>query len=121
MAFGPISNITLSDGVTIPQIGLGVLRIDDDATAPVVESALALGYRHIDTAAGYNNEGGGGQALVNAGFAAGEQRQNLFLTTKLRDSEQGYDSALKAFDRQIGLLKTDYVDMYMIHWPTPFY
>ena len=120
MAFGPISNITLSDGVTIPQIGLGVLRIDDDATAPVVESALALGYRHIDTAAGYNNEGGVGQALVNAGFAAGEQRQNLFLTTKLRDSEQGYDSALKAFDRQIGLLKTDYVDMYMIHWPTPF-
>ena len=120
MAFGPISNITLSDGVTIPQIGLGVLRIDDDATAPVVESALALGYRHIDTAAGYNNEGGVGQALVNAGFAAGEQRQNLFLPTKLRDSEQGYDSALKAFDRQIGLLKTDYVDMYMIHWPTPF-
>lgn len=120
MAFGPIPNITLSDGVTIPQIGLGVLRIDDDATAPVVESALALGYRHIDTAAGYNNEGGVGQALVNAGFATGEQRQNLFLTTKLRDSEQGYDSALKAFDRQIGLLKTDYVDMYMIHWPTPF-
>ncbi|PJM74859.1 aldo/keto reductase [Bifidobacterium simiarum] len=120
MTFGPIPEVTLSDGVRIPQIGLGVLRIDDADTAPVVESALQAGYRHIDTAAGYHNEGGVGQALVNAGYASGERRKELFLTTKLRDSEQGYDSALKAFDRQIGLLKTDYVDMYMIHWPTPF-
>ncbi|MBT1166981.1 aldo/keto reductase [Bifidobacterium simiarum] len=120
MTFGPIPEVTLSDGVRVPQIGLGVLRIDDADTAPVVESALEVGYRHIDTAAGYHNEGGVGQALVNSGYASGEQRKELFLTTKLRDSEQGYDSALKAFDRQIGLLKTDYVDMYMIHWPTPF-
>ncbi|PLS30687.1 2,5-diketo-D-gluconic acid reductase [Bifidobacterium margollesii] len=120
MVFGPIPDITLSDGVTIPQIGLGVLRIDDADTAPVVESALEAGYRHIDTAAGYHNEGGVGQALVTSGYANGERRKELFLTTKLRDSEQGYDSALKAFDRQIGLLRTDYVDMYMIHWPTPF-
>lgn len=112
--------ITLNDGNLIPQIGLGVLRIDDEGVTPVVESALEAGYRHIDGAAGYNNEAGVGRALKNAGFTEGEQRKNLWVTTKLRDSEQGYDSARKAFDRQLGLLQLDYVDMYMLHWPTPF-
>lgn len=112
--------ITLSDGNLIPQIGLGVLRIDDEGVTPVVESALEAGYRHIDGAAGYNNEAGVGRALKNAGFTQGENRKNLWVTTKLRDSEQGYDSARKAFDRQLGLLQLDYVDMYMLHWPTPF-
>ncbi len=96
--------ITLHDGSRIPQIGLGVLRIDDEGVVPVVESALEAGYRHIDGAAGYNNEEGVGRALA----------------TKLRDSEQGYDSAMRAFDRSLELLQLDYVDMYMIHWPTPF-
>ena len=90
--------ITLSDGNLIPQIGLGVLRIDDEGVTPVVESALEAGYRHIDGAAGYNNEAGVGRALKNAGFTQGENRKNLWVTTKLRDSEQGYDSARKAFD-----------------------
>lgn len=112
--------ITLSDGNLIPQIGLGVLRIDDEGVTPVVESALEAGYRHIDGAAGYNNEAGVGRALQNAGFTQGENRKSLWVTTKLRDSEQGYDSARKAFDRQLGLLQLDYVDMYMLHWPTPF-
>ena len=112
--------ITLSDGNLIPQIGLGVLRIDDEGVTPVVESALEAGYRHIDGAAGDNNEAGVGRALKNAGFTQGENRKNLWVTTKLRDSEQGYDSARKAFDRQLGLLQLDYVDMYMLHWPTPF-
>ena len=112
--------VTLNDGNLIPQIGLGVLRIDDEGVTPVVESALEAGYRHIDGAAGYNNEAGVGRALNNAGFTEGEQRKNLWVTTKLRDSEQGYDSARKAFDRQLGLLQLDYVDMYMLHWPTPF-
>lgn len=112
--------VTLSDGNLIPQIGLGVLRIDDEGVTPVVESALEAGYRHIDGAAGYNNEAGVGRALQNAGFTQGENRKNLWVTTKLRDSEQGYDSARKAFDRQLGLLQLDYVDMYMLHWPTPF-
>ena len=112
--------VTLSDGNLIPQIGLGVLRIDDEGVTPVVESALEAGYRHIDGAAGYNNEAGVGRALKNAGFTQGENRKNLWVTTKLRDSEQGYDSARKAFDRQLGLLQLDYVDMYMLHWPTPF-
>lgn len=120
MAAFHTSMITLNDGNLIPQIGLGVLRIDDEGVTPVVESALEAGYRHIDGAAGYNNEAGVGRALKNMGFTQGENRKNLWVTTKLRDSEQGYDSARKAFDRQLGLLQVDYVDMYMLHWPTPF-
>ncbi|KFI66209.1 aldo/keto reductase [Bifidobacterium cuniculi] len=112
--------VRLHDGNEIPQVGLGVLRIDDEGVTPVVESALQVGYRHIDGAAGYDNEGGVGRALEEVGYASGPQRERLWMTTKLRDSEQGYDSALRAFDRQLGLLRLDYVDMYMIHWPTPF-
>ncbi|MFC0265272.1 aldo/keto reductase [Alloscardovia macacae] len=116
----PAPAITLNDGRSIPQIGAGVLRIDNGDVARVVQNALEVGYRHIDTAAGYGNEDGVGRGLAEAGFATGENRERLWLTTKLRDSEQGYDSARKAFDRQLALLRTDYVDMYMIHWPTPF-
>ncbi|PLS29153.1 aldo/keto reductase [Bifidobacterium parmae] len=112
--------VTLNDGHLIPQIGLGVLRIDDEGVVPVVESALEAGYRHIDGAAGYNNEAGVGRALAATGYNTGEQRKSLWLTTKLRDSQQGYDSALKAFDDSLAKLQVDYVDMYMIHWPTPF-
>ncbi|KFI84866.1 aldo/keto reductase [Bifidobacterium psychraerophilum] len=115
-----VASIALSDGMNIPQIGLGVLRVPDGETASVVESALRIGYRHIDTAAGYGNEGGVGEGLEHSGFSGGERRGSLWLTTKLRDSEQGFDKALRAFDRQLSLLRTDYVDMYMIHWPTPF-
>lgn len=117
---GQVPDIALSDGHAIPQVGLGVLRIDDEGVQPVVESALEAGYRHIDGAAGYNNEGGVGRALEESGFNAGPLRESLWLTTKLKDSEQGYDSALAAFDRQAALLRVDYVDMYMLHWPTPF-
>ncbi|MBT1161006.1 aldo/keto reductase [Bifidobacterium sp. SO1] len=119
-AAATVPDIKLNDGNAIPQVGLGVLRIEDDAVAPVVESALELGYRHIDGAAGYNNEGGVGRALAATGYNTGEQRKKLWLTTKLRDSQQGYDSALSAFDDSLKLLQVDYVDMYMIHWPTPF-
>ena len=112
--------ITLHDGTKIPQIGLGVLRIDDEGAVPVVESALEVGYRHIDGAAGYNNEEGVGRALAATGYNTGERRAPLWMTTKLRDSEQGYDSAMRAFDHSLELLQLDYVDMYMIHWPTPF-
>ncbi|WEV46373.1 aldo/keto reductase [Bifidobacterium sp. ESL0690] len=115
-----IPDITLSDGNRIPQIGLGVLRISDDDVTSVVKSGLEVGYRHIDAAAGYNNEPGVGRALAETGFNAGENRKSLWVTTKLKDSDQGYDSALKAFDRQLGDLRLDYVDMYMLHWPTPF-
>lgn len=115
-----VPNIALRDGAMIPQVGLGVLRIDDDGVSEVVKSALEIGYRHIDGAAGYNNEAGVGRALQESGFSAGEQRESLWVTTKVRDSEQGYDQTLHVFDRQIALLQLEYVDMYMIHWPTPF-
>lgn len=115
-----IPTVILGDGSQIPQVGIGVLRVPDSQTSSVVQSALDVGYRHIDTAAGYDNEAGVGQGLMAAGYADGEQRQQLWLTTKLKDSEQGYDPTLRAFDRQIALLRTDYIDMYMIHWPTPF-
>lgn len=115
-----VPDIALKDGHSIPQVGLGMLRIDDEGVAPVVESALEAGYRHIDGAAGYNNEAGVGRALAASGYNTGAKRETLWVTTKLRDSEQGYDSALKAFDNSLKLLQLDYVDMYMIHWPTPF-
>ncbi|MFD0705660.1 aldo/keto reductase [Alloscardovia venturai] len=112
--------ISLHDGNRIPQIGAGVLRIDNGDVARVVEDALEVGYRHIDTAAGYGNEEGVGLGLEHAGFAKGVNREHLWLTTKLRDSQQGYDSALRACESQLKLLRVDYLDMYMIHWPTPF-
>ncbi|WP_236630897.1 aldo/keto reductase [Bifidobacterium aemilianum] len=112
--------VRLNDGNRIPQVGLGLLRIDDEDTSQVVTSALELGYRHLDGAAGYQNEGGLGRALASTGYDRGYKRRDLWVTTKLRDSEQGYESALRAFDRQQSLLGLDYVDMYMIHWPTPF-
>ena len=102
-AAASVPGIKLNDGNVIPQIGLGLLRIENDDVAPVVKSALAAGYRHIDGAAGYNNEGGVGRALAETGFNKGRKRSHLWVTTKLRDSEQGYDMALAAFDRQLGL------------------
>ena len=115
-----VPDIALKDGHSIPQVGLGVLRVDDEGVVPVVESALEAGYRHIDGAAGYDNEAGVGRALAASGYNKGAKRETLWVTTKLRDSEQGYDSALNAFDNSLKLLQLDYVDMYMIHWPTPF-
>ncbi|WP_300765645.1 aldo/keto reductase [uncultured Bifidobacterium sp.] len=120
MTDSTVPMIDLTDGNAIPQIGLGVLRVGDEETTPVVESALSLGYRHIDGAAGYGNEAGIGRALKATGYDQGIRRRDLWVTTKLRDSEQGYESTLRAFDRQLRLLGLDYVDMYMIHWPTPF-
>jgi 2,5-diketo-D-gluconate reductase A len=105
----------LSDGVEIPQLGYGVFQIPPDETQHTVEDALAAGYRHIDTAAAYRNERG-----VAAGIAAsGVPRGEIFVTTKLWNSEQGFDSTLAAFDRSIEALDTDHVDLYLIHWPTP--
>ena len=111
--------ITLSDGNLIPQIGLGVLRIDDEGVTPVVESALEAAIA-ISTAPRATTTKRRGSCAEKYRFHARERRKSLWVTTKLRDSEQGYDSARKAFDRQLGLLQLDYVDMYMLHWPTPF-
>ncbi len=108
-------SISFHDGHSIPQVGLGVWRTPDDIAAPTVRTALAAGYRHIDTAAIYDNEAGVGEGIRSSGIA----RQDIFLTTKLWNDNQGYDRTLKAFDESLKRLGTDYVDLYLIHWPAP--
>jgi 2,5-diketo-D-gluconate reductase A len=112
---GGVPAIGLRDGVEIPQIGFGVFQVPPERTQHVVEEALAAGYRHIDTAAAYRNERGVGAALA----ASGLPREDVFVTTKLWNSEQGYDSALRAFDASLERLGLDHVDLYLIHWPLP--
>lgn len=107
--------ITLHDGVEIPQLGLGVFQIPPEETQEAVEEALAVGYRHIDTAAAYGNEAEVGAAIA----ATGVGREDVFVTTKLWNSEQGFDSTLRAFDKSLERLGTGYVDLYLIHWPRP--
>jgi 2,5-diketo-D-gluconate reductase A len=107
--------LTLHDGVEIPQLGFGVFQIPPEETQEKVEEALAIGYRHIDTAAAYRNEAGVGAAIA----ASGVRREDVFLTTKLWNSEQGYDSTLRAFEKSIERLGTGHVDLYLIHWPLP--
>lgn len=110
-----VPRITLSPDVEVPQVGLGVFQVPDDGTQATVESALELGYRHVDTAAGYYNEDGVGAALRASGLA----REELFVTTKLRNGDQGYENALRAFENSRRELGLDYVDLYLVHWPVP--
>jgi diketogulonate reductase-like aldo/keto reductase len=105
----------LNNGVEMPQLGYGVFQIPNEETTSAVLTALEAGYRSIDTAAAYQNEAGVGQALV----ASGIDRGDLFVTTKLWNADQGYERTLRAFDRSLQLLGIDYVDLYLIHWPTP--
>ncbi|GHU27254.1 putative oxidoreductase [Betaproteobacteria bacterium] len=111
--------LTLNNGVQIPQLGLGTWRTSVDVAAEAVRSALKDGYRLIDTAAIYENETGVGDGLKQGLQAAALPREQLFVTTKLWNSEQGYDSALCAFDASLKRLQLDYVDLYLIHWPAP--
>lgn len=107
-------DITLNSGTTIPQLGLGVWQADNEETESAVRFALdEAGYRHIDTAAAYGNEEGVGRGLSSSSVP----REDIFLTTKLWNSDQGYDRALAAFDESLTRLGTDYVDLYLIHWP----
>ena len=108
------TQVALNDGARIPQVGLGVWQTPNDEAAPAVKAALDAGYRHIDTAAVYENEEGVGEGLRQSGTA----RSDIFLTTKLWNTEQGYDQTLKAFDASLKRLGTDYVDLYLIHWPS---
>ncbi|MFF0072964.1 aldo/keto reductase [Streptomyces sp. NPDC005494] len=110
-----VPTVTLNNGVTIPQLGFGVFQVPDDETAAAVSSALEAGYRSIDTAAVYGNETGVGRALAESGLP----REELFVTTKLWNADQGYDSTLAAFDASLARLGLDHVDLYLIHWPTP--
>ncbi len=110
-----VTPITLNDGHTIPQLGFGVFRVDPDDTQRIVSDALEVGYRHIDTAAIYGNEVGVGAAIA----ASGIPRDELFVTTKLYNTDQGTESAFDAMDLSLQKLGLDYVDLYLIHWPVP--
>ncbi len=110
-----VPHITLNNGVTMPQLGFGVFQVPDDQTTDAVTMAIEAGYRSIDTAAAYGNETGVGRAVASSGL----DRDELFITTKLWNADQGYDSALAAFDASLSKLGLDYVDLYLIHWPTP--
>ncbi len=103
------------DGRSVPQLGYGVWQVEDEVAADVVRQAIDAGYRHIDTAAGYQNEGGVGRAVK----AADVPREDLFITTKLANEDQGFDSAKAALDASLEKLDMDYVDLYLIHWASP--
>ncbi len=103
----------LANGIEMPRLGLGVWRVEDQAATDSVRWALATGYRLIDTAAIYKNETGVGEGIRQAGLA----REDLFVTTKLWNSDQGYESTHQAFDASLKRLGLDYVDLYLIHWP----
>ncbi|MFJ9125628.1 aldo/keto reductase [Streptomyces sp. NPDC102340] len=107
--------IILNNGVEMPQLGFGVWQVPDDEAQTAVTTALEAGYRSIDTAAIYGNEEGTGKAIAASGVPRGE----LFVTTKLWNADQGYDSTLRAFDTSLEKLGLDYVDLYLIHWPLP--
>ena len=107
--------LTLNNGVTLPAIGLGVFQTPPAETVAAVRSALEVGYRHIDTAAVYGNEKGVGAAIEKSGIP----REELFITTKLWNSDQGTQSAIDAMDLSLEKLGLDYVDLYLIHWPRP--
>jgi 2,5-diketo-D-gluconate reductase A len=110
-----VPTIELNDGNRIPQLGFGVFKVEPAETERIVSDALEVGYRHIDTAAVYGNEEGVGRAIA----ASGIPRDELFVTTKLWNSEQGTDSAPAALDASLERLGLDHVDLYLIHWPRP--
>ncbi|MCL6424167.1 aldo/keto reductase [Brachybacterium sp. JHP9] len=110
-----VRTLPFHDGRSIPQLGYGVWQVEDDVAEDVVGQALKAGYRHIDTATVYGNEKGVGKAIA----ASGVPREDLFVTTKLWNSDQGYESALEAMDASLERLGLDYVDLYLIHWAVP--
>lgn len=106
----------LSNGARIPCVGFGTWQTPDGETAvKAVTAALEAGYRHIDTAEGYGNESSVGEAIA----ASGIPRSELFLTSKLQNDQHGYDLTMKAFEKTLKDLKTDYLDLFLIHWPNP--
>jgi 2,5-diketo-D-gluconate reductase A len=110
-----IPTLELNTGATIPQLGFGVFQVDPGATKGVVLDALEVGYRHIDTAAGYQNEEGVGQAIAESGIP----REELFITTKQRTADQADGLNRAAIEASLEKLGLPFVDLYLIHWPTP--
>lgn len=112
----PLSpTLTLADGNTIPQLGLGVYKTTDAEAAAAVETALEAGYRLVDTAAMYENERGVGDAIRRSGIP----RDEIIVATKVWHADNGYDSTLRSFDESLARLGLDHLDVYMIHWPAP--
>ena len=110
------STVTLKNGVKMPLLGLGVYKAQDgQEVINAVHAALEAGYRHIDTASFYHNEEGVGEAVKSSGIP----REEIFLTTKVWNDDQGYENTLRAFESSMHKLGLDYIDLYLIHWPVP--
>ena len=107
--------ISLNDSMKMPTVGFGTWKVEDKEAGDTVKVALESGYRLIDTAMIYNNEKGVGEGIKNSGL----RREEIFLTTKVWNSDQGYDQTLRAFEKSLKNLNTDYIDLYLIHWPMP--
>jgi len=114
-ALTAVPNITLNNGVEIPQLGFGVFQIEPEETKDATLTALEVGYRHIDTAEMYGNEKEVGEAVR----ASGLDRSEIFVTSKLNNGFHAYDDALKAFDQTLTDLDIDYLDLFLVHWPLP--
>ncbi|MCW2591937.1 MAG: 2,5-didehydrogluconate reductase [Mycobacterium sp.] len=110
-----VPTIDLNDGNTIPQLGFGVFQIPPDETADAVKAALGVGYRHIDTAEMYQNEKGVGQGIRDSDV----DRADVYVTSKLNNGLHEPDDARRAFDQTLAALGSDYVDLFLIHWPLP--
>ncbi len=108
-----MKDFLLSNGYQIPEIGFGTWKTTDEQAADVVKTALAMGYRHIDTAAYYFNEQGIGKGIAESGIP----REELFVTSKVWSTDRGYESTLRAFEKSLANLGLDYLDLYLIHWP----
>ena len=110
-----VPTVTLNNGVEMPQLGFGVFLVPPDEVVEPVRTALDAGYRLIDTATLYGNEEGVGRAIAESGIP----REEIFVTTKVWNSDQGYDRTLQAFDHSLKLLGLDVIDLYLVHWPAP--
>ena len=110
-----VPTISLHDGNAIPQLGFGIWQVPDEGAQAAVTEAFNVGYRSIDSAKIYGNEKGLGDAIAASGIA----RDDLFITTKLWNEDQGFDNTLRAFDESLARLQLDTVDLYLIHWPSP--
>jgi 2,5-diketo-D-gluconate reductase A len=110
-----VPNLAMRDGEQIPQLGFGVFQVPPDVTTEAVTRALEAGYRHIDTAAAYRNEGAVGQAFR----ASGLDRKDVFITTKCFNDDHGYEQAKRACHDSLKRLELEHIDLYLIHWPVP--
>lgn len=110
-----VPSLRMNDGASIPQLGFGVWQVPEAEAEAIVGEALRAGYRHLDTAKIYANEAAVGRAVR----ASGIPRQEIFVTTKLWNGDQGRDATLRAFDASLARLGLDHVDLYLVHWPAP--